>query len=153
MERPGKGAWLSSRLPHGIWQAGRIWSACRYEAPLTSTPTAPAKSILKIATVAACRTPAQHSKHFSITSRELAQDYQMPVQLAATLAEIEEGFAHEGAVQCQQTGLVGEETLTRFDSKMWFAVRVGDLLCDRYKVLGKVANGGSSTIWFVQDTL
>jgi hypothetical protein len=71
----------------------------------------------------------------------------MPVQLAATLAEIEEGFAHEGAVQCQQTGLVGEETLTRFDSRVWFAVRVG------YKVLGKVANGGSSTIWFVQDTL
>jgi hypothetical protein len=84
---------------------------------------------------------------------KLVQNGQMPVQLAATLAEIEEGFAHEGAVQCQQTGLVGEETLTRFDSKMWFAVRTGDLLCDRYKVLGKVANGGSSTIWFVQDTL
>ena len=77
----------------------------------------------------------------------------MPVQLAATLAEIEEGFAHEGAVQCQQTGLIGEETLTRFGSKLWFAVRVGDLLCDRYKVRGKVANGGSSTMWFVQDTL
>lgn len=84
---------------------------------------------------------------------EGSQNDQMLVQLAATLAEIEEGFAHEGAVQCQQTGLVGEETLTRFDSKLWFAVRVGDLLCDRYKVLGKVANGGSSTIWFVQDTL
>jgi hypothetical protein len=84
---------------------------------------------------------------------KISKDDQMPVQLAATLAEIEEGFAHEGAVQCQQTGLVGEETLTRFDSKLWFAVRVGDLLCDRYKVLGKVANGGSSTIWFVQDKL
>lgn len=77
----------------------------------------------------------------------------MPVQLAATLAEIEEAYAHEGAEQCQDTGLVGEETLTRFDSKLWFAVRVGNLLLDRYRVLGKVANGGSSTIWFVQDTL
>jgi hypothetical protein len=30
---------------------------------------------------------------------------------------------------------------------------VGDRLLDgRYKVVGKVANGGSSTIWFAQDT-
>jgi serine/threonine-protein kinase SRPK3 len=76
----------------------------------------------------------------------------MPVQLAATLGEIEEAYAHEGGIQCQETGLIGEETLTRFNSRFWFAVRVGDTLCDRYKVLGKVANGGSSTIWFVQDT-
>jgi hypothetical protein len=65
----------------------------------------------------------------------------MPVPLGATLAEIEEAFAHQG----------GEETLTRFDSTIWFAVQVDDVLEDRYKVLGKVANGGSSTIWFVRD--
>jgi hypothetical protein len=77
----------------------------------------------------------------------------MPTQLQATLAEIEEAFAHEGVPQCQATGLVGEEALTRFDSRLWFAVRVGDRLLDgRYKVVGKVANGGSSTIWFAQDT-
>ena len=75
----------------------------------------------------------------------------MPVPLGATLAEIEEAFAHEGAVQIAQTDLVGEETLTRFDSTIWFAVQVGDVLEDRYQVLGKVANGGSSTIWFVRD--
>lgn len=75
----------------------------------------------------------------------------MPVQLAATLAEIEEAFAHEGSIDVEQTGLIGEETLTRFDSKLWFAVRVGDLLLEQYRVLGKVANGGSSTIWLVED--
>jgi hypothetical protein len=75
----------------------------------------------------------------------------MPVPLGATLAEIEEAFAHQGGVQIAQTDLVGEETLTRFDSTIWFAVQVGDVLEDRYKVLGKVANGGSSTIWFVRD--
>lgn len=76
----------------------------------------------------------------------------MPVQLAATLAEIEEAFAHKGGVQVELTDLVGEETLTRFESTIWFAVRVGDVLMGRYKVLGKVANGGSSTIWAVRDT-
>lgn len=75
----------------------------------------------------------------------------MPVQLAATLAEIEEAFAHDGNKNIEETGLIGEETLTRFDSKLWFAVRVGDLILDRYKVLGKIANGGSSTIWLVED--
>jgi len=75
----------------------------------------------------------------------------MPVPLGATLAEIEEAFAHKGGVQIAQTDLVGEETLTRFDSTIWFAVQVGDVLEDRYEVLGKVANGGSSTIWFVRD--
>jgi len=87
-----------------------------------------------------------HQNHHSKISRAA-----MPVQLGATLAEIEEAFAHEGGVQIAQTDLVGEETLTRFDSKIWFAVQVGDVLEDRYQVLGKVANGGSSTIWFVRD--
>jgi hypothetical protein len=109
--------------------------------------------VFEIAAVATSYAPPRHGKHFFPISRTSHRAIKMPVQLAATLTEIEEGFAHEGAVQCQQTGLVGEETLTRFDSRVWFAVRVGDLLCDRYKVLGKVANGGSSTIWFVQDTL
>lgn len=75
----------------------------------------------------------------------------MPVQLAATLAEIEEAFAHKGGIHVVLTDLVGEETLTRFNSTVWFAVRVGDVLEGRYEVLGKVANGGSSTIWFVRD--
>jgi hypothetical protein len=66
-------------------------------------------------------------------------------------SKIEVAFAHQGGVQIAQTDLVGEETLTRFDSTIWFAVQVGDVLEDRYKVLGKVANGGSSTIWFVRD--
>lgn len=75
----------------------------------------------------------------------------MPVVLSATLAEIEEAAAHNGGKQIKQEGLVGEETLTGFDCSVWLAVRVGDVLEGRYKVLGKVANGGSSTIWFVQD--
>lgn len=75
----------------------------------------------------------------------------MPVKLAETLAEIEEAYAHKERDHVERTDLIGEETLTKFNSKIWLAVRVGDVLEGRYKVLGKVANGGSSTIWFVQD--
>lgn len=75
----------------------------------------------------------------------------MPVLLSATLAEIEEAFAHPEGLHVEQEGLVGEESLTDFDCSIWYAVRVGDVLEGRYKVLGKVAHGGSSTIWLAED--
>lgn len=75
----------------------------------------------------------------------------MPVVLSATMAEIEEASAHSGGLHIGQKGLVGEESLTNFDCSIWYAARVGDVVKDQYKILGKVAHGGSSTIWLAED--
>ncbi|KAF2106636.1 putative CDK4/6 [Lophiotrema nucula] len=44
-----------------------------------------------------------------------------------------------------------EETLHRWTSSRFYPVEIGEKLCDRYLVLGKLGFGGNSTIWLCKD--
>ncbi|OQO10485.1 hypothetical protein B0A48_03782 [Cryoendolithus antarcticus] len=47
--------------------------------------------------------------------------------------------------------LIEEETTEAYKPKNWYPVRLGEVLNDRYKVVGKLGYGGSSTIWLCRD--
>lgn len=46
---------------------------------------------------------------------------------------------------------VEEETLPDYDPDGFYPVHIGDVFKDRYRVLGKLGFGASSTTWFCRD--
>lgn len=44
-----------------------------------------------------------------------------------------------------------EESLPHFDSWQFYPVKVGDKIQGRYKILGKLGFGATSTVWFCED--
>ncbi|KAK4545353.1 hypothetical protein LTR36_003533 [Oleoguttula mirabilis] len=48
-------------------------------------------------------------------------------------------------------GLLEEETLPRYQDWRYYPVRIGDILVNRYEVLGKLGYGASSTAWICYD--
>ncbi|KAI7202693.1 kinase-like protein [Hortaea werneckii] len=47
--------------------------------------------------------------------------------------------------------IVEEETLSGYQSRHYYPVRLGDVLDDRYKVIGKLGFGSASTVWLCRD--
>ena len=47
--------------------------------------------------------------------------------------------------------VVEEETLRGYQSRYYYPVRLGDVLNDRYKVIGKLGFGSASTVWLCRD--
>jgi serine/threonine-protein kinase SRPK3 len=47
--------------------------------------------------------------------------------------------------------LLEEETLPGYDPDDIYPVRLGDLIADRYRVIGKLGYGANSTVWFCRD--
>ncbi|RMY15626.1 hypothetical protein D0868_00782 [Hortaea werneckii] len=47
--------------------------------------------------------------------------------------------------------VVEEETLSGYQSRHYYPVRLGDVLNDRYKVIGKLGFGSASTVWLCRD--
>ncbi|KAK5128888.1 hypothetical protein LTR85_000221 [Meristemomyces frigidus] len=48
-------------------------------------------------------------------------------------------------------GLLDEETLPRYQESRYYPVRIGDVLDDRYEVLGKLGYSATSTTWLCHD--
>ena len=47
--------------------------------------------------------------------------------------------------------VVEEETLSAYQSRHYYPIRLGDVLDDRYKVIGKLGFGSASTVWLCRD--
>lgn len=47
--------------------------------------------------------------------------------------------------------LLEEETLSWFDPKKWYPVRLGEVIRERYQVLVKLGFGSVSTVWLCRD--
>ncbi|KAK6442831.1 hypothetical protein LTR95_000937 [Oleoguttula sp. CCFEE 5521] len=47
--------------------------------------------------------------------------------------------------------LIEEETTEAYKPKNWYPVQLGEVFNDRYKVVGKLGYGSSSTIWLCRD--
>lgn len=55
--------------------------------------------------------------------------------------------------QLQQNSidLLEEETLPNYDPDEFYPIHIGDKLCHRYQVIGKLGYGSNSTVWFGRD--
>lgn len=47
---------------------------------------------------------------------------------------------------------IEEERLPHYDPVDFYPVRLGEVLNDRYEVLGKIGYGSKATVWLCQDT-
>ncbi|PIA97368.1 SRSF protein kinase 2 [Cercospora beticola] len=47
--------------------------------------------------------------------------------------------------------IIEEETLPGYNPSHYYAVRIGDLLRDRYHIIGKLGYGSTSTVWLCRD--
>ena len=46
---------------------------------------------------------------------------------------------------------VEEQTLTRYQQRQYYPVRIGDRFEDRYLALANLGYGGYSTVWLARD--
>lgn len=46
---------------------------------------------------------------------------------------------------------IEEETIPNYIASRYYPVRIGDVLRDRYQVVGKLGFGASSTVWLARD--
>lgn len=44
-----------------------------------------------------------------------------------------------------------EETLPGYSPDNFYSVKIGDVFCSRYQVVGKLGFGGYSTVWLCRD--
>lgn len=61
------------------------------------------------------------------------------------------GKALENTNLLAEDELLEEETLPHYRHANFFPVQIGMVLNERYKVLGKLGYGTSSTVWFCRD--
>ncbi|RMZ76467.1 hypothetical protein DV738_g4873, partial [Chaetothyriales sp. CBS 135597] len=47
--------------------------------------------------------------------------------------------------------LVEEETLSRYNPKHYYPIKLGEILHERYRVIGKLGFGSASTVWLCRD--
>lgn len=46
---------------------------------------------------------------------------------------------------------IEEETFPDYVASRYYAVRIGEILKDRYQIVGKLGFGASSTVWLARD--
>jgi serine/threonine-protein kinase SRPK3 len=60
-------------------------------------------------------------------------------------------FPNEGFVSIPAHAKIDEETLPNYVASHFYPVRIGEILHDRYQVVGKLGFGGTSTVWLARD--
>jgi serine/threonine-protein kinase SRPK3 len=60
-------------------------------------------------------------------------------------------FPSEGFVAIPADRRVEEETLPDYAASHYYPVQIGEILCARYQVVGKLGFGVTSTVWLARD--
>jgi serine/threonine-protein kinase SRPK3 len=60
-------------------------------------------------------------------------------------------FPNEGFVPIPADKLIEEETLPDYVASQYYPVRIGEIFCARYQVVGKLGFGATSTVWLARD--
>jgi len=60
-------------------------------------------------------------------------------------------FHGDGLVPLSADRKVEEETLPDYIASRYYPVRIGEILRDRYQVVGKLGFGATSTVWLARD--
>jgi len=60
-------------------------------------------------------------------------------------------FPNKGFVSISADAKIEEETLPDYNASHFYPVRIGEILCDRYQIVGKLGFGGTSTVWLARD--
>jgi serine/threonine-protein kinase SRPK3 len=56
-------------------------------------------------------------------------------------------------MSCRSTSIrpLEEKNLPGYDPLEFYPVQLGELIVDRYRVVGKLGYGANSTVWFCRD--
>lgn len=60
-------------------------------------------------------------------------------------------FPNTGFAQIPADHKFEEETLPNYLASRYYPVRIGEILCDRYQLVGKLGYGATSTVWLARD--
>lgn len=60
-------------------------------------------------------------------------------------------FSNSNFVRIPATQKIEEETFTDYVSSRYYPVRLGEILQERYQIVGKLGYGTSSTVWLARD--
>lgn len=60
-------------------------------------------------------------------------------------------FSNPNFVRLSASQAIEEETLPGYVSARYCPTRIGEILKDRYQVVGKLGFGASSTVWLARD--
>lgn len=60
-------------------------------------------------------------------------------------------FSNPNFVRIPITQAIEEETIPGYVAARYYPTRIGEVLKDRYQVMGKLGFGASSTVWLARD--
>lgn len=60
-------------------------------------------------------------------------------------------FSNPNFVRIPTTQPIEEETIPGYVAGRYYPTRIGEVLKDRYQVMGKLGFGASSTVWLARD--
>ncbi|KAI5196597.1 hypothetical protein E4T39_07725 [Aureobasidium subglaciale] len=60
-------------------------------------------------------------------------------------------FPNKGFISISADTKIEEETLPDYVASHFYPVRIGEILRDRYQIVGKLGFGGTSTVWLARD--
>lgn len=60
-------------------------------------------------------------------------------------------FTNTNFVQLSAIEAIEEETIPGYVAGRYYPTRIGEILKDRYQIVGKLGFGASSTVWLARD--
>lgn len=60
-------------------------------------------------------------------------------------------FSNPNFIRLPTGQAIEEETIAGYVAGRYYPIRVGEILKDRYQVVGKLGFGASSTVWLARD--
>lgn len=60
-------------------------------------------------------------------------------------------FANSGFTRIPVTQRIEEENLPDYNAARYYPTRIGEIIQDRYQVVGKLGYGATSTAWLARD--
>jgi len=60
-------------------------------------------------------------------------------------------FPNQNFVQIPADEAIEEETIPGYVASRYYPTRIGEILKERYQVVGKLGFGASSTVWLARD--
>lgn len=60
-------------------------------------------------------------------------------------------FPKGGTIRLDASEKVEEETVPGYDPNQYCSIRIGEILRERYQIVGKLGFGTTSTVWLARD--
>ena len=60
-------------------------------------------------------------------------------------------FSNPNFGMIPSTQMIEEETVPGYVASRYYPVRIGEILRDRYQIVGKLGFGATSTVWLARD--